>query len=413
MEYVVNFREVTYGLTEALDLVGIDDIRHGKRVAYMAAECAEAGGFDAEFIDDIICIGMLHDCGVSTTDMHRELVTRLEWKDEHLHCERGAELLNKVALYSRFAPVVLYHHTHWEDLQGLPVDEKTKKMANLIYLVDRVDALRAQIDGDDLDKRDTILEILEAHTNTFFLPQLVELFREVSNRNAFWFYLEEEPLDAFLLEWVGQGETVSLSYENIKEVAMMFSDVVDAKSPFTYEHSYGVAALAVMLAERLELPCNAIETIELAALLHDLGKLRVHDAVLNKDGRLDHSEQMAMHRHGFDSDMILRKINGLREVGRLASMHHEMLDGKGYPYNLKGDQIPLGARIIAVADIFQALVQDRPYRTAMDAGAAAEILQEMVEEGKLDGRIVDLIHADPDRAFAIAKCMERGQEALA
>jgi len=403
----LNFREVTYALSEALDLVGIDDVRHGKRVAFMAAECGKVLGYDDAFIDEMLFIGMLHDCGVSTTDVHRQLVTQLEWKDEQLHSVRGATLLQKVSLLRPFAQAVSYHHTHWEILQHLPVDDRTKQQANLIYLVDRVDALRVQIEGADLEKRDEIERIIVEHSGTFFSPELVEAYKAASGRNAFWFYLEDEALEEYLMEWVRNGETRTYTFSEVREVAQMFADIVDAKSPFTFEHSFGVAALANFLSQGLALDSEKRETVEIAALLHDLGKLRVEDDVLNKNGRLDHKEMNAMHRHGFDSNMILRRIKGFNEIATIASMHHEMLDGKGYPYSLEAEQIPLEARIVTVADIFQALVQDRPYRKAMEAEAAYAVLREMAEAGKIDAEVVSGIGSDLQKAYRLAKYKER------
>lgn len=404
MSYMLNLREVTYALSEALDLVGIDDTRHGKRVAFMAAACAKEGGFDQQFVDEMIYMGMLHDCGVSTTDVHHNLVTQLEWKDERYHCERGAALLEKVALLKRYSPVIYHHHTHWQELKTLSVDEKTKLQANLIYLVDRVDALRVQIDGADLDKKEQIEQIIEENAGRLFSEELIAYFKAAAIRNSFWFYLDDESLEEYLLEWVAKGKSEVLAFDAIREVAVMFADIVDAKSPFTVEHSFGVANLAVYLAERMALSRHEIETVEMAALLHDLGKLRVHDAILNKNDKLDHTEEMSMHRHGFDSNMILRKIEGFKEIAYLASLHHETLDGKGYPYRLEAEAISMPARIIAVADIFQALVQKRPYREALDASTAYGILKEMADEGKLDQTVIGLIDDDLDLAYKKAKC---------
>lgn len=407
MNYTLNFREVTYALSEALDLVGIDDVRHGKRVAFMAAECARAMGMDNEFIDEMIFLGMLHDSGVSTTDVHNNLVTQLEWKDEQIHCNRGAELLSKVTLFRGFAETVYYHHTHWDLLQTVKIGMRTRMQANLIYLVDRVDALRTQIEGPDLEKRDAIEHIIKGYSGRFFAPEVVEAFIAASRRNSFWFYLEDEALEAYLLEWVQKGETVSLSFDAVREVAQMFADIVDAKSPFTFEHSFGVAALSMFLARTMGLDHTKQEAIEIAALLHDLGKLRVDDDILNKHGPLSLHEKNMMDRHGFDSNMILRRIKGFREIALIASLHHEQLDGEGYPYNAEAREIPVEARIVTVADIFQALVQDRPYRKAMDANAAYAVLVEMVNAGKIDSDIVHKIGMALPEAYRVAKYKER------
>lgn len=402
MAYELNFREVTYALSEALDLVGIDDVYHGKRVAFMAAECAQTAGYDDEMINELIYIGMLHDCGVSTTDVHKSLVTELEWKNEQLHCERGFKLLEKTALFKRYAEPVYYHHTHWKDLKDLPIDDSVKMKANLIYLVDRVDALRAQLPLPLGQQEKEIYRIISAHQERLFAPELVELFLQSSERASFWFYLDNVALEEYLHEWVERGEIESVSYDELKGIAIMFADIVDSKSPFTAEHSFGVASLALFLGNLLSLDSESLERLELASLLHDLGKLRIDDAILNKPGPLTADEKLSLDRHGFDSDMILRKIRGLREVAYLASLHHETLDGQGYPYRISGEDIPMEARIIGVADIFQALIQDRPYRKPMSPTEALSILQKMQQQGKLDSNIVDLVKDNLAQAYARA-----------
>ena len=124
-----------------------------------------------------------------------------------------------------------------------------------------------------------------------------------------------------------------------------------------------MSRLARYLAECFELPKEKCELVEISALLHDLGKLKVADAILNKPAPLNANERLKMNRHGFDSYIILNHIRGFKEISYLASLHHEALDGSGYPYGLEGKDIPFEARILAVADIFQALVQNRPYRS--------------------------------------------------
>jgi len=403
MNYRVNFREVTYALSEALDLVGIDDLYHGKRVAFMAAQCGLEAQYDEDMISELIYIGMLHDCGVSSTNTHMHLVTELEWKDEQIHSQRGYQLLNKTSLFSPYAQPVLYHHTHWEDLKNLPIDESIKLKANLIYLVDRVDALRAQMTSEPENRmREEIYRIISEHRETMFAPQLCELFFQASSRSSFWFYLDNDALEEYLHEWVIKGESEKISFAKLKEIALMFADIVDAKSPFTAEHSFGVASLSLFFAQLLELEQKDVEKIELAALLHDLGKLRVDDNILNKNGPLTISEKLILNRHGFDSEIILRKINGFKEIAYLASLHHETLDGKGYPYCLKEKDIPMAARIIMVADIFQALIQDRPYREALSAQKAFEIISEMANEGKVDTLIVSLLQENLEKAYISA-----------
>ncbi|WP_298693674.1 HD domain-containing phosphohydrolase [uncultured Sulfuricurvum sp.] len=401
MIYPLNLREVSYALSEALDYVGIDDTMHGKRVAFMSAEVAKKLGWNQSQIDDIIMMGMLHDCGVSSTDVHTHLVTELDWDNSQVHCIRGASLLEKVDIYCDYAPIILYHHTHWDQFDP-GVDTETKIYANLIYLTDRVDALRVQIGDANTRERHEIEAIIRKYSGSMFSPALVEAFLETSLSDSFWFYLEPEALNDYFSEWIESGGSENVPFETLKNVAMMFADVVDAKSTFTSSHTYAVASLARYIAELYGLPQQTQEKIELSAFFHDLGKLRVADAILHKNGPLDDEERLQMNRHGFDSHMILRKIKGFHEIAKIASMHHETLDAQGYPYHLGGDQIPIEARILTVADIFQALVQDRPYRSGLNSDNAYQILQKMGEEGKLDLSVLTLLHTHLQECYAHA-----------
>lgn len=401
MIYPLNLREVSYALSEALDYVGIDDTMHGKRVAFMSAEVAKYLGWDQTRINNIIMLGMLHDCGVSSTDVHNHLVTELDWDNSQVHCIRGASLLERVHIYHQYAPVILYHHTHWSQLNQL-TDEKLKEHANLIYLTDRVDALRVQIGDSSLQQRQEIASVIEKYAGEMFSPELVKAYLQTSLSDSFWFYLEPEALNDYFSDWIKGGTEELVHFETLKNIAMMFASVVDAKSPFTTEHTYGVASLALYLARLSSLSEEVQEKIELAAFFHDLGKLRIADEILHKQGALTDEERSHMNRHGFDSHMILRKIKGFQEIAKIASMHHETLDAKGYPYHLSADKIPIEARILTVADIFQALVQNRPYRDGMSAEKAFEIISAMVAENKLDPNVANLLEQNLEICYSHA-----------
>lgn len=390
MTYTLNLREVSYALSEALDYVGIDDTMHGKRVAFMSAEVAKKLGWNQERIDEIIMMGMLHDCGVSSTDVHSHLVNELDWDNSQVHCLRGSTLLEEVGIYHRYAPVILYHHTHWEQFSP-EIPDEIKEYANLIYLTDRVDALRVQLGDRSDSERHNIASVIQKYSGTMFSSELVEAYLETSASDSFWFYMEAEALNDYFSEWINSGDNDPVTFETLKNIAMMFASVVDAKSTFTSEHTYGVASVARYLAQNYHLPVETQEKIELSAFFHDLGKLRVADEILSKAGPLNDEERSHMNRHGFDSHMILRKIKGFQDIAKIASMHHETLDSKGYPFHLKSDQIPIEARILTVADIFQALVQDRPYRKGLSADEAYGIIHTMGEENKLDPKVIALL----------------------
>lgn len=388
----VDLRHVVYALSDALDLVGVDDYQHGKRVGVMAAEMGRAMGLDEDAVDDLFNVGLLHDCGVSSTAVHSTLVKELDWSGAQAHCALGHALLRDFPPLGHLAPIVLYHHTHWAALrrEGLPYTLALQ--ANLIFLVDRVDALAAPHYGPHLlSHTPAIRETIAGLAGDMFAPELVELFEKVSRADAFWLILEPRHVQGFLGGMLVRGMRRDLDYPGLRGIATLFSRVVDAKSPFTAAHSIGVAHLARYLGELAGLPEATRDKLEIAGLMHDLGKLQVPDEILDKQGPLSDAERMTMHRHSFESYQILRRIPGLEDIAAWAAYHHETLDGSGYPYGLEKGELPLEARIIAVADIFQALAQNRPYRPSLPADRILTDLHRRAEVGQLDPGVVGLV----------------------
>jgi HD-GYP domain-containing protein (c-di-GMP phosphodiesterase class II) len=152
-----------------------------------------------------------------------------------------------------------------------------------------------------------------------------------------------------------------------------------------------VAATAVLLAALLGFSDEERELLHVAGNLHDLGKLAVPAELLEKPGALTETEFEVVQRHPRISEEILSAAPGLERVTAWASQHHERLDGKGYPFALRGEQISLGSRIMAVADVFTALAEDRPYRKGLPQEDVAKIMRDMSKEGKLDGDVVETL----------------------
>lgn len=401
MSYAIVLHEVILALASALDYVGIDDVSHGKRVARMAAECARVAGWSQAEQDQLILLGLLHDCGVSSTQVHRHLVEEWEWAESEHHARHGSELLQQTGLLAHLALPIRYHHTHWALLHTLGLAESVMRQANLIFLVDRVDALRTQ-SGDGYEP-ERWRRVIADHAGTQFAPELCQLFLQASGNDGFWFSLEAEALDGFFVDWLRHAESQPIAYPALLELALMFASIVDGKSRFTYRHSLGVKGVAQLLAQVARLSQAEQECVVLAALLHDLGKLRVADAILDKQGPFDEHERRVMNHHSFDTEQILNRIGGFGEIAHIAAMHHETLDGLGYPRRVKGEEIPIAARIIAVADVFQALVQNRPYRPPLALAAAREVLTQMVARGKLDPELVGLLLLHADEAYRLAR----------
>ena len=393
---------ISRALSDAVDLVGVDQNGHGKRVAMIASRCAEALDLDTGRRNDLLHAALLHDCGVSSTRVHARLTSQLNWAGSDYHCQRGAALLDLFAPFAHLAPVVRLHHTLWCERDTVHASETDFELANCIFLADRADALLEQAGGNVLVARQTVRRTVQELSGRFFAPRLVEAFLAASSNEAFWLNLGEP----YLHDWLGERHeecpSLPIDMHELKQLARLFGRIVDAKSRFTAEHSLGVARLAAFVGRLSDLPEERCDLLEVAGLLHDVGKLRVPDAILDKPGPLDGDERALMARHSFDSYQVLKDIPGLDEVALWAGSHHETLDGGGYPFRLHDGQLPLEARILSVADIFQALAQDRPYRGALAPDAILDALEAMTSMHRLDRTVVDRVARNLGDCWAAA-----------
>lgn len=386
----INLHEAVYSLSNALDLVGVTHIHHGKRVAYIATECGKRLGWQGQCLDDLFQAAILHDCGVSKTAVHARLA-QFEWEQDNDHCQIGSNLLLSCPLLAHLSDFVLYHHTHWSTLKDLAIPMQVKLSANCIYLADRIDVLSLSclVDQNNLLlNKQAIIDKIFAKREDWFYPELVDAFIDIARSNFFWMAIEGGDTSAYTAAWKAHSPNKEMEFYQLKSLVSVFSHIVDAKSPFTKEHSDGVARLARFLGEQLGLTEESCEMLELAGLLHDIGKLRVPDELLEKNGKLTEEEYAIVQRHSFDTYDILKNINGLEKITEWAAQHHERIDGGGYPFQVKNGLISQEARIIAVADVFQALAQTRPYREALCIDDIMKILQEEADSGHLDSIVV-------------------------
>jgi putative nucleotidyltransferase with HDIG domain len=151
---------------------------------------------------------------------------------------------------------------------------------------------------------------------------------------------------------------------------------VDAKSPSTAGHSERVTVLALKIGQSLELTLQEITVLHRGALLHDIGKIGVPARILDKPGKLTDEEYRIIREHSRLGARILEPVAAYADIIPIVLQHHERFDGKGYPDGLTGENIALGARILAVADVFDALLSDRPYRAGMELNQVLEIVKE-------------------------------------
>ncbi|WP_052161765.1 HD-GYP domain-containing protein [Hoeflea sp. BAL378] len=285
-------------------------------------------------------------------------------------CHRGADIAARMRFSEAVQDGIRSLDEHW-DGSGKPEGLK----GDQIPLISRI-ALMAQVIDifhTESGAAAAISEV-EARSGAWFDPALVAAFATARADPDFWALLRSPELGprVFSMKPALQSEPVDEDY--LDDIAAAFSDVVDAKSPFTADHSNRVTLYTDMIAEEMGLGPAHRRWLRRAALLHDLGKLGVSNQVLDKPGKPDAEEWSSIRRHPAQSEAILNRADAFADIAPVAAAHHERLDGKGYPYGLKGEEICLEARILTVADVFDALSADRPYRAAMPISKALAIL---------------------------------------
>jgi putative nucleotidyltransferase with HDIG domain len=285
-------------------------------------------------------------------------------------CERGADIARRLRFSDSVANGIRGLDEHW-DGSGQPNGAKGGAIpvyAQIALLAQVVDvfntgfgrlAARAEVDR---------------RAGTWFDPTLVAHFTRAQGRAGFWEGLASPHLEATILDLEPAQHAKPLDEDFLDDIAEAFAEVVDSKSPYTAGHSSRVAAFADRIAAELGLTVERRRWLRRGALLHDIGKLGVPNTILDKPARLTAVERDTMRHHAVLTETILSRISAFSELARVASAHHERLDGKGYPYGLKGDEIALETRILTAADIFDAMTAKRPYRDAIPEPRALEIM---------------------------------------
>jgi HD-GYP domain-containing protein (c-di-GMP phosphodiesterase class II) len=407
--FKLNLHGAILALTTSLDYVGVDEMQHGKRVGHMACLIAQTLGWSEARCRHVLHAGMLHDYGVSHVRERRDLNDSLGWDGAEAHCERGASYLAACPALSGFSEVVRYHHSNWNELagvEGLAPDAALE--ANLICLADRVDVLLApHLSGGHLHnaiiwERHHIVTRLMTLSGHCFAPGLVDAFARAAASEAFWLSMEPGYLDEELSSRCRNGRPVMVTTQALREVAELMARVIDAKSHYTDDHSRRVAAISRHLAASMGRRGDDLVMIEIAGLLHDVGKLRVPEDIIDKPGALTREEHAYMARHSYDTYRILMQVFPQTPIPRWAGAHHENLLGEGYPFKRDASQIELESRIISVADIFQALLQDRPYRPRLTLDEAILCMTSMVVEGRLDGEVLAVLMREREACLRLA-----------
>lgn len=376
-------------LSSTVDMICPEVCHHHVRVAYVALCLAEELDLDDDDIKEIVCAANLHDIGILNL---KDRIKMLQYESDDIdgHTKRGYFLLKKIDFFKDFAEMIRYHHTSWPNLQKKEdLSDKIKLHTNLIFLADRVDTLIDK-EKDILPQSKTICETLLKNEGDKFNPNLIRTLIKLAAKEAFWLELENSNLQNILRRKMHEIK-IKLDIDDLLGFAMLLSQIIDFRSRFTSTHSAGVATVAEKLGKILGLSDYECKMLKLAGYLHDIGKLTVPNEILEKPGKLTTDEFLIVKRHTFYTMKALEKVEFFNEIKEWAAYHHEKLDGKGYPFRIQPGALSQMSRIMAIADIFTAITEKRPYRDGMYPHEALKIIDDMSKGKTLDSNIVNTL----------------------
>lgn len=388
--------DLIYSISYALDFVEQDVVlvsdHHSKRVAYLAAAMGKRMGYSSECLLNLAACGALHDNALSEYQQKKLLVGQPLTPERFIknlayHCTAGEENVSNLSFYNSVRGAVLYHH---ENADGSGPFGKTAAetpvFSQLIHIADTVDA---QFDLSDMtpEKYNAVREFVTDETGKLYGEKIVSVFlNEFSTP-------ERMRLDLTALDQRLQEELPEICAEytpgQLVRLSGIFSKIIDYKSPFTCSHSSGIAEKARRLGAYYGWNEDTQAQLYLAGSVHDVGKLMVKSDILEKPGRLTEAEYHHIQNHAYGSYIVLHSIRGMEEISRWAYLHHEKLDGSGYPFGKTGAELNRKERLIACLDIYQALREERPYKPGYDHKKSVEILRSMADDGLIDAQIVE------------------------
>jgi putative nucleotidyltransferase with HDIG domain len=307
-----------------------------------------------------------------------------------IRCDRGAQIARKIGFSESMTAAIYSLDEHWNG-KGFPEGLEGARIPLLSRIMNLCQTLEVFV---TLNGVSDAFQVLRDRSETWFDPELVQAATQLEKDSELWKLIEQDRVRDEVIDLEPTGGLLYVDEIKLDSVCEAFAGVIDVKSPYTHTHSRGVTSVSVAICQRLGLPEEQVTLVRRAALLHDIGKLSVPNNILDKPGKLTASEWETVRLHPYYTQRILERIRGFQHLAFVASSHHEKLDGSGYFRNLNAAQLPLTARAIAVADIYDALSSKRPYRSAL---AKSEVFRIMS---------VDVPRAlDPD-CFAALKSLD-------
>lgn len=300
-------------------------------------------------------------------------------------CERGAQIARQIGLSEATADAIHDLDEHW-DGGGYPQSRSGQQISLLARIMNVSQTL--EVFANRFGPQ-SALKVVSERSGQWFDPEIVRVVRSLENDHDLWQRVQGPDARRHVLQ-MEPGVAIPASAARIDSICHAFAQVIDAKSPYTFHHSLGVAEASTAIAAQMGLAPQTQTLVRRAALLHDIGKLSVSNTILEKPDKLTADEWLIMRKHPTYTRTILREIRSFEHLSYVAAAHHERLDGTGYPEALTAEGMTIPARIIAVADVYQALSEKRPYRESLPAEAVFKIMDRDIPD-RLDANCLSAL----------------------
>jgi HD-GYP domain-containing protein (c-di-GMP phosphodiesterase class II) len=413
----VALSQVIAGLSYALDLTEGEPPGHAVRSCAIGMRLADELGFDSDTRFDLFYGLLLKDAGCSANSARMAAIfgaddhvakhtsKRVDWSRRlpafawalrtvapggsplahvrgllgvkaegqvtralmQARCDRGAEIAYLLGLGPGSAEAIRALDEHWDGAgqpRGLS-GEEIPLLGRVLCLAQTVEIFHA--DGGV----DAAWAVARRRRGRWFDPALVDALGAVLRDRDFWAALSAARAE----DWEPGDRMLDADDDRLDRIALAFAGVIDAKSPWTYRHSDRACVIVMGLAAAIGCDPDTVTDLRRAALLHDVGKLAISNRILDKPGELTPAEFAQVREHPLVTEQILLRVPGFGPLAELAAAHHERLDGGGYPRRLGAPELTPAMRMLAIADVYEALTSDRPYRAAMSTAQALQVMR--------------------------------------
>lgn len=397
----INLNDVLYAFSLGLDAAENEFLGttpgHSKRIAALSIITGKAIGLTDNELIDIAAYSILHDNAL--TEFNQEEIEYKKYNGGRAygtldfmirHCTIGEINTKLLPFRTNNRDVILLHHENADGSGPFRrLAQRTPIKAQIIHLGDMIDTHFNLLDASDSNV-EAIISYVRANTGTLFSHEVSSAFCGTFKKKHLK-NMAFDSIDSFLRSSIKHHED-EYSPQEVHNLATLIARIIDFKSHYTCKHSLGVATKAEKMAFHYNYSQEKTIRYYLAGALHDVGKLMIHNSILKKPSKLTDEEYMVMKNHAYYTHEILKGLKGMKDITDWASHHHEKLNGEGYPFRLSAKQLTQEERLMTCVDIYQALTEERPYKSGFPHQKTINIMQEMVLKGELDGEIVEAVN---------------------